>query len=360
VAAFLLGQALAQALRLREAVPVLRRAIALDPEDPTVQLALAVCLIRMHRPREARALLEALPPEVSVLCNLAGTIAACGSQQEAAALARRTVAEHPRSVMARKGLPSVLAYTPGVTGAELTEALVACGATLPRTPRPPIADPRPDRRLRIGLLSGSLRTHPVGWLTIGAFEALDRADFTIACFGRYAAGDALTRRFAACAESWTELDGLDETGIAAAIRAAAIDILIDLGGYGDTGHMTVCASRPAPVQMKWVGMQYHTTGLPEIDWFVTDRWETPESLASLYTERLLTMPDGYVCYSPPAYAPPVSPLPMLEHGFPTFGCCNNLSKITPVVIETWARILTARPDARLLLRTQQFSEPETI
>ena len=40
-------------------------------------------------------------------------------------------------------------------------------------------DPAPDRRLRIGLLSGSMRTHPVGWLTIAGFENLDPAQQTL-------------------------------------------------------------------------------------------------------------------------------------------------------------------------------------
>ena len=33
--------------------------------------------------------------------------------------------------------------------------------------------------------------------------------------------------------------------------------------------MTACARRLAPVQIKWVGMQSHSTGLPEMDWFLT-------------------------------------------------------------------------------------------
>ena len=40
--------------------------------------------------------------------------------------------------------------------------------------------------------------------------------------------------------------------------------------------MIACANRLAPVQIKWVGMQVHSSGLAEMDWFLTDRWETPE------------------------------------------------------------------------------------
>ena len=76
--------------------------------------------------------------------------------------------------------------------------------------------------------------------------------------------------------------------------------------------MPACAYRMAPVQVKWVGMQNHSSGLAEMDWILTDRWETPPALAHLYSERLLSLPDGYVCYSPPPYAPDVAPLPALS------------------------------------------------
>ncbi len=108
--------------------------------------------------------------------------------------------------------------------------------------------------------------------------------------------------------------------------------------------MTACAYRLAPVQVKWVGMQNHSSGLAEMDWIITDRWETPPELEHVYSERLLRMPDGYVCYSAPPYAPDVVPLPALANGHITFGCFNNLAKITPRVIATWCTILHRLPD----------------
>jgi protein O-GlcNAc transferase len=113
------------------------------------------------------------------------------------------------------------------------------------------------------------------------------------------------------------------------------------------------------VQVKWVGMQNHSTGLAEMDWFITDRWETPPELSQHYSERLLYLPDGYVCYSPPPYAPAVAALPALTNGYITFGCFNNLAKITPHVIAVWAGILQRVPRSRLVLKTQQLSDTAT-
>jgi predicted O-linked N-acetylglucosamine transferase (SPINDLY family) len=161
------------------------------------------------------------------------------------------------------------------------------------------------------------------------------------------------------AAEWHRVIGLPPAAGAAAIRAAGIDVLIDLGGWGDQGTLGICALRPAPVQIKWVGMQNHTTGLAEMDWFLTDRWETPEGTDHLYSEHLLRLPDGYVCYSAPPDAPEVAPLPADSRGAVTFGCFNNLAKITPATVAAWALVLERVPTARLVLKTHQFSDPAT-
>ncbi|MGH7079482.1 MAG: tetratricopeptide repeat protein, partial [Acetobacteraceae bacterium] len=62
------------------------------------------------------------------------------------------------------------------------------------------------------------------------------------------------------------------------------------------------------------------------------------------------------CYSPPPYAPEVTELPALASGVVTFGCLNNLAKITPAVIRSWSRILARVDGSRLVLKTHQFDE----
>jgi protein O-GlcNAc transferase len=153
---------------------------------------------------------------------------------------------------------------------------------------------------------------------------------------------------------------LNDKALAVKARELGIDILIDFGGYGEAGRMTACAYRLAPVQIKWVGMQNHSSGLAEMDWIITDRWETPPELEHVYSERQLRLPDGYVCYTTSPHAPDVGPLPALSNGHITFGCFNNLAKITPRVIATWCTILHRLPNARLVLKTHQLADPPTV
>jgi predicted O-linked N-acetylglucosamine transferase (SPINDLY family) len=364
VPAGFLGERLARTARLHEAEVALRRAVELDPDNPKLRNDHAATLMRMHRHGEARTLLQSVidehGDEPQVLCNLANVTCCLGCQEEAVALATRAVTMAPDALNPRRSLLGALAYSDGISGTEILAAARACAERLPRTAMADFANRAdPDRPLRVGMLSGMLKTHPVGWLTVAGFEALDPAAFTLVGLAHNTWSDGIARRFRAVATEWHEVEGLSDEALARKAREIGIDVLIDLGGYGEGSRMGACARRLAPVQVKWVGMQSHTTGMPEMDWMLTDRWETPRDLAHLYTERLLLMPDGYACYSPPPYAPDVASLPALANGHVTFGCFNNLAKVTPRVIATWCSVLGRVRDSRLVLKTHQFNDPAT-
>ena len=361
----LLGGVLARFHQFTRAAEAMRRALTLDPARADVRHDLGVVLMRMHRFGAARTELaivrDTRGPDPTLLCNLGSATLCLGRQEEALEIAREATTLAPESTLAHRAVVNTLPYVPDVTASGLLEALRACAATLPRDPVPHRFSnaPDPDRKLRVGLLSGMLKTHPVGWLTIAGFENLDPKQFTLVGLADTVPHDALSRRFVAVTKEWQSIAGLEDQAVAEASRALGIDVLIDLGGYGDLGRLSACARRLAPVQVKWVGMQNHSTGVPEMDWFITDRWETPDSLAHTYSERLLTMPDGYVCYSTPAYAPDATGLPARARGHVTFGCFTNLAKVTPRVIAAWAAILRRVSGARLVIKSHALDDPET-
>jgi len=358
VAAF--AGALIAANHLHEAIAQLDRLVVLAPDEPMHRNNRAAVLNRMNRFREGReeaeGLIAAHGERPGYLCNLTNALTSLGLQEAGVATARRMVALAPDDFVAHRTLCNALPYLDGIGGAELLAAYRAAGMALPAGSIAPLGNtPDPDRKLRIGLLSNTMKVHPVGWLTIAGFEHLDPARFEIVCLGARQP-DSLQRRFAAIAHEWDELD---DANPAARIHARHIDILIDLGGYGDRGMMRLCADRLAPVQIKWVGSQNHSSGLPAMDWFITDRWETPTGFEPFYSERLLRLADGYVCFSPPAYAPDVGPLPALRAGHLTFGCFNNLAKITPSVLAVWAGIMRQLPACRLILKCPQLEDAST-
>ena len=122
----------------------------------------------------------------------------------------------------------------------------------------------------------------------------DPLAFEIIVLGSTGHGIQFARRFRAIAKEWHDIDAIDDAGVAALARSAGIDVLIDLAATAMPAACWSAAHRAAPVQIKWVGMQNHSSGLAEMDWFITDRWETPPGFEQLYSERLLRLPDGYI------------------------------------------------------------------
>ena len=107
--------------------------------------------------------------------------------------------------------------------------------------------------------------------------------------------------------------GLSDQRLAQQIRSDGIDILFDLAGHTARNRLLVLARKPAPMQVTWAGYT-GTTGLKAVDYLLADRYEVPPGAEADYQEQVLRMPDGYVCYDPPAHAPPVAPLPALHAG----------------------------------------------
>jgi predicted O-linked N-acetylglucosamine transferase (SPINDLY family) len=140
--------------------------------------------------------------------------------------------------------------------------------------------------------------------------------------------------------------GLSDEDLAERIRADQVDMLFDLASHAMGNRLLVFARKPAPIQIAWAG----PTGLSAMDYLLTDSYLVPPGEERHYRETVLRLPDAYACYERPADAPPVGPLPALQRGYVTFGSSNNLSKITPRVIRTWAQILGRVPNARLVLR----------
>jgi protein O-GlcNAc transferase len=359
-----LAHCLARENRVSQAIRHFESAIVLSPDDVGLRNNYAATLIRAHRHREARELLEALIAEhgeqVGFLCNLANALVSLGLQDEGLDAARRATRLDPTSNTAWRAVCNALPYCEVVGGQELLNACRNAGRTVPRSGKAPAPAARdPERRIRLGLLSPAFKVHPVGWLTVGAFEALDPEAFEIICIGPHYAEDPIQRRFRSIASDWHVPDMASNGLCIDRLKDLAIDILVDLGGYGDHGMMALCAERLAPVQVKWVGSQNHSSGMAEMDWFLTDQWETPAEFSRFYSERLLALPDGYVCYSPPAYAPAVAPLPALANDGLTFGCFNNLAKVNPKVVRTWSAIMSQMPRSRLIIKCHQMADAPT-
>ena len=91
--------------------------------------------------------------------------------------------------------------------------------------------------------------------------------------------------------------------------------------------------------------------MPDAHTLIGDRWVTPPRQAALYSEQVFALERHcFLCFRPPDDAPEAAPPPILENGFITFGCFNNLAKVSATALGLWAQLLERIPGARLVLK----------
>ena len=213
-------------------------------------------------------------------------------------------------------------------------------------------------RLRVGFVSGDLRTHPVGFFLEGILQHLDPSKFELFAYPTIAKADELTARIRPRFSRWHLLKGQTDEAAAQAIRADQIDILLDLAGHTGDNRLPVFGLRPAPVQVSWLGY-FASTGVSAMDYVLADDVCVPLGSEHFFTEKVWRLPQTRLCFTPPTdgTTPNVSALPALERGYITFGCFQRLPKITDSVLGLWQQVFAALPDARLLLQSHQTGRP---
>ncbi len=356
------GMALHVQGRAPEAVEAYARAAALDPRLAAAHNNLGLLLTERGALADAvaalRRTLALVPQDSRVHSNLGNALLALGQRDEAMAAYDKAVALEPMSPAASNRLLA-LHYRSDVTPGELRAEHDRWGARYARPPQPAFANERdPDRRLRIGFVSPDFRDHPVPFFLEPLLRARDPSAMEVFCYAEVAAPDAVTARLQGLCDHWRSTVGLSDQGLAEAVRADRIDVLIDLAGHTNRGRITAFALGCAPVQATWLGYP-DTTGLPAMDYRIVDPVTDPPGIAEAWSsEALVRLEGGFLCYGPPAGAPVVEPPPSLAGAAPTFGSFNNPAKLSEATLDAWAALLKAVPAACLVLKASSFTDAE--
>lgn len=219
--------------------------------------------------------------------------------------------------------------------------------------------PEPDRRLRIGLVSGDLCYHPVGFFIEGVLRAMTATTagkLEFFAYMNFYRSDSVSERIKALCHRWREIFGLSDEECVQLIQRDEIDILIDLSGHTGKTRLPIFAWKPAPIQISWLGY-FATTGVDAIDYLIADPWTLPESEERYFTEAIWRLPETRLCFTPPDENVNIGQLPMLSESRITFGCFNSLNKMNDDVVSVWARLLSELPDSRLFLKARQLYYP---
>ncbi|MDP1611954.1 MAG: tetratricopeptide repeat protein [Sulfuritalea sp.] len=360
-----LGAAYCYTNRWAEAIPCLLKAIELHPGDYDDAIhMLAGALLSSNRNEEALScftvLAEAEPDNaecLGALIHLALRMVRWGVLAESLARLKR--------VACAIGNPEVRPFhalsMPGISGGELrkfAESHVAAetGAAAPKG-GPLFAhyrttDSPGDRRIRIGYMSYDFRDHPVGHVLPRIIELHDRSRFEVLGYSLAPDdGSVIRQRLVRAFDRFTDITGLGIKSGAEKIAGDQIDILVDLQGLTTGNRIAMLATRPAPIQVNWLGYA-GTMGDPRLaDYVFGDPVVTPLEHQAFFSEKIIQLPQCYLPMDDSMAVPP--PPSRSDAGLPedafVFCSMNNCYKFNPQVFDVWCSILDATPGSVLWL-----------
>jgi protein O-GlcNAc transferase len=357
-----LGRALDRQNKMAEATAAFAEACRLVPQWGEAQRLLGGCKLRGGAISDAlRCFERAVAAEPDKATNHAAL--ALAHQQlngRAAALRhlKRAVELAPQSPSLFSAYLFELCHHPELSPAQVFEEHVRYGTTFGgrsgRFQHPAPSDP--NRRLRIGYVSGDFYQHSAMLFLLPVLHRHDARNFEIFAYANVFRPDAVTDEVRRLVQHWRPISALSDEAVADLVHADRIDVLVDLSGHTESNRLPVFARKPAPVQATWLGYPA-TTGLHEVDYKIVS-WAASREREAFYTERLYRMPGAAACFNLPVDAGPPAPPPVLGRGFVAFGSFNSPRKMSPEVMDVWATVMRDVPNSRLLLKYAGLHEPE--
>lgn len=345
------------------AIALLRKALRVRPESIEIRMNLGLALVAANQSQAALTLCDetiSQQPRLAEVHVMRGyVLSRQGRAEEAVAAYAQALSIEPDRADAHSNLLLTMQYLADSNGAvmraqaagwhERHTARFASGLTGHQNTC------NPEKRLRVGYVSGDFRRHSVGYLLQSVLRHHDRSQIEVYAYSTHWLADDLTEQLKRDVDHWRDVGGLENADALRLIQNDAIDVLVDLAGHTRGHRLALFARRPAPVQMTWLGYS-GTTGLPSIDYIILDGQLSPSEQTSAYTEQVLRLDRPYLAWTPPDDSPPVTELPSSSCGFVTFGCFNNPIKVNPAVAGLWTRIVKAVPGSRLLLKAAVFDD----
>ncbi len=363
---FHLGTALLLQGKREDALQSFRDAHRLQPDNPSTLFQLGKAFHLLTRFDEAlehyRKTITLAPGFAEVYDSIGSILKSRGDLEGAIENYQKALRARPGFDKAHSDLVFALNYSPRYNAATIYQQHVRWGQTHrlpPAVSSGPANNSDPERPLRVGYVSPDFCKHSVAFFIEPLLANHDPDHFETFCYSDTSKPDEVTQRLQSIASHWRVITGMDDRQLAEQVRLDGIDILVDLTGHTANSRLLAFTAKPAPIQVSYLGYP-NTTGVPAIDYRLTDAWADPPGLTDDYhTETLIRLPDGFLCYLPAAYAPPVTTLPAAHCGHITFGSFNNLAKITPEVVSLWASVLQATPGSRLIIKNISLRDNTT-
>lgn len=147
-------------------------------------------------------------------------------------------------------------------------------------------------QLKLGFVSHCFRKHSVGWLCRWLFQHYCKDSFQVHLyFHAHEPTDEFSYNWF-IKNAWQSHSSLYHLELAEQIYKDQVNILIDLDSITLDTTCELMASKPAPVQVTWLG--WDASGIPAIDYFIADPYVLPEDAQEYYQETIWRLPQTYI------------------------------------------------------------------
>ncbi len=199
-----------------------------------------------------------------------------------------------------------------------------------------------DGKIRLGYFSGDFYDHAVSHLVHGLFKNHDRSKFETLGFAFGGnASDPVRGLIKSNVDQFFDITNMSARDITALAHKLGIHIAIDLSLY-TSPLPAIFAHGIAPIQVNFLGCP-GTSGSPDYDYIIGDRFVTPPEECDAFSERIVTMPHSYQVNTFRDFSKlrdfSRQELNLPDKGF-VFCCFNQHFKITPDAFEVWMRLLS--------------------
>jgi len=212
--------------------------------------------------------------------------------------------------------------------------------------------PQAKPRITLGYLSSDFHDHATAHLMQSLFKLHDRNGFKVLTFSHgQNDGSPYRAKIIDDSDHFFDLRDIGHVQAAQEIYHAGVDILIDLKGHTQQNRLEICALRPAPLIVSYLGFP-GSSGADFIDYMITDHTVTPVDQEPHFSEQLIYLPhsyqvnDGSQDISDVTFARSDFALP--EEAF-VFCSFNSTFKIEPVMFDVWMTLLEQTPASVLWL-----------
>lgn len=357
-----LGVTLHDLGRFDEAETCYRKALALKPDYTNAYYNLGNVLKELGRVKDAEVsylrALELNPDLAEAYNNLGNVFKELDLLDKAETCYRKALIIEPDLAVAYSNILFILNYHQVHDPLFQVEEARKFGGIIAKKVKQRFTEWRclsQPERLRVGMVSGDLHNHPVGFFLESILKQINPSRIELVAYTTDSREDELTTRIKPYFSEWRSLVGLSDNKAANLIHSDGVHILLDLSGHTANNRLPVFAWKPAPIQATWLGY-FATTGVAEMDYILGDPYIMPSDESLHFTERVWRLPESYLCFTPPDVSLEVLPLPVFASGHITFGCFNNLAKMTDEVVALWAKILHVVRSSQLFLKTKQLND----